>query len=66
MFPCKFENSPLGVARRDALHSMLYFLILVLQRLVHKFWDTAHRDKYVQKCGKVNGRCPPSIIALLF
>ena len=65
-FECKFHNSPLSAARRAAPHSMLYFLILVLQRLVHEFWDTAHLNSYVKRCAEVNGKCPPSIIALLF
>ena len=65
-FECKLHNSPLSAARRAALHSMLYFQILVVQRLVHEFWDTAHLNSYVKMCAKVNGRCPPSIIALLF
>ena len=65
-YECTLENSPLSVARRDAPHSMLYFLILVLQRLVHQLWDTAHLNSYAQGCAKVNGKCPPSIIALLF
>ena len=65
-FECKLQNSPLSPARRAAPHSMLYFLILVLQRLVHEFWDTAHMNNYVKRCAEVNGRCPPSVIALLF
>ena len=65
-YKCTLENSPLSVARRDAPHSMLYFLVLVLQRLVYQFCDTAHFNSYVQGCAKVNGKCPPSIIALLF
>ena len=65
-FECNLSTSPLRAARRAASHSMLYFLILVLQRLVHEFWDTAHLNSYVKRCAEVNGRCPPSIIALLF
>ena len=65
-FQCGLANSPVSVARRAFPHSMLYFLIEVLQRQVHQFWATAHLDSYVQQCGRVNGRCPPSIIALLF
>ena len=66
LYECRLDNSPLTVARCAAPHSMLYFLIQVLQRLVHQFWDTAHLDSYVRRCAHVNGRCPPSIIALLF
>ena len=65
-FECKLQNSLLSAARRAAPHSMLYFRILVLQRQVHEFWDTAHLNSYVKRCAEVNGRCPLSIIALLF
>ena len=59
-------NSPSNVLRSSCPHSLLYFLIQVLQRLLHQFWPTAHLDPYVKLCRKANGRCPPSIIALLF
>ena len=65
-FHCDMANSQLSIARRAAPHSLLYFLIQVLQRLLHQFWATAQKDSYVQLCGRVNGRCPPSIIAVLF
>ena len=65
-FRFPIANSRVTVARRAAPHSMLYFLIQVLQRLLHQFWPTAHFDSYVQQCRIANGRCPPSIIALLF
>ena len=65
-FECMEYNSPLSVARRSGPHGMLYFLIHVLQRMVHQFWDTATLDPYVLRCAKTNGKCPPSIIALLF
>ena len=65
-FRFPIANSLVTVARRAAPHSMLYFLIQVLQRLLHQFWPTAHLDSYVQQCRIANGRCPPSIIALLF
>ena len=65
-FECNLSTSPLRAARRAAPHSMLYFLILVLQRLVHEFWDTAHLNDYVKRCAELNGRCPPSVIALRF
>ena len=47
-------------------HSMLYFLIQVLERLLLQFSATEHSDSYVQQCVSANGRCPPSVIALLF
>ena len=65
-YKCTLENSPLSVARRRARHSMLYFPIAVLQRMVHQFWGTATLNSYVQACVKANGKCPPSIIGLLF
>ena len=65
-FRFPIASSPVTVARRAAPHSMLYFLIQVLQRLLHQFWPSAHFDSYVQQCRIANGRCPPSIIALLF
>ena len=65
-FECNLSTSPLRAARRAAPHSMLYFLILVLQRLVHEFWDIAHLNDYVKRCAELNGRCPASVIALLF
>ena len=45
---------------------MLYFLIQVLERLLLQFSATEHSDSYVQQCVSANGRCPPSVIALLF
>ena len=45
---------------------MLYFLIVVLQRMVHQFWGTATLNSYVQACVAANGKCPPAIIGLLF
>ena len=65
-FECTMNTSALRAARRAAPHTMLYFLILVLQRLVHNFWETAHQNDYVKRCAAANGRCPPSIIAMLF
>ena len=59
-------NSTVGLARCVAPHGMMYFLIQVLQRLLHQFWATAQKDWYVQECRIANGRCPPSIIGLLF
>ena len=65
-FEAGIYNSPLSLARRAFPHTVLYFLIQVLQRMLHQFWDTAQQDPYVLKCGAANGRCPPSIIAILF
>ena len=65
-YECTLENSPLTAARRRSPHSMLYFLIHVLQRMLHNFWVTATLDTYVMQCAKANGKCPPSIIALVF
>ena len=59
-------NSTVTLFRRAAPHSMLYFLIQVLHRMLHQFWPTALSDSYVKQCRISNGRCPPSIIALLF
>ena len=47
-------------------NSMLYFHIHVLERLLLQFSDTEHSDSYVQQCVSANGRCPASVIALLF
>ena len=63
---CPIAKSPLVIDRRKCPHSVLFFLIQVLQRLLHQFWPTALSDPYVKRCGTANGRCPPSIIALLF
>ena len=65
-FRFPIAKSIVTVARRAAPRSMLYFLIQVLQRLLHQFWPTALSDSYVKQCRIANGRCPPSIIALLF
>ena len=65
-FPVGIDTSPLNITRRALPHTLLYFLIQVLQRMLHQFWDTAQQDPYVLKCGAANGRCPPSIIAVLF
>ena len=65
-YQCTLENSPLSVARRCAPHGMLYFLLVVLQRMVHKFCGTATFKSYVQSCVAANVRCPAAIIGLLF
>ena len=43
-------NSTVALARCVAPHGMMYFLIQVLQRLLHQFWATAQKDWYVQEC----------------
>ena len=40
-FQCDMAIVPLSIARRAAPHSLLYFLIHVLQRLLHEFWVPA-------------------------
>ena len=65
-FEVGIYNSPLNVTRRALPHTLLYFLIQVLQRMLHQFWDTAQQNAYVLRCERANGRCPPSIIAVLF
>ena len=64
-FQCGMTSSPLSVARRAAPHTLLFFVIQALQRMLHQFWDTAQQKAYVLRCGRANGRCPPSIIAVL-
>ena len=64
-YQCTLENSPLSVARRCAPHSMLYFLLVVLQRMVHEFCGTATLISYVQSCVAANVRCPADFIGLL-
>ena len=65
-FQCGLATSPLSITRRALPHTLLYFLIQVLQRMLHQFWDTAQQNAYVLRCGRANGRCPASIIAVLF
>ena len=65
-FEWDLATSPLSVVRRTCPHSFLYFLMQVLQRMLHQFWSTAQREDYVKMCASVNGRCSPSIIAVLF
>ena len=64
-YQCTLENSPPSVGRRCAPHGMLYFLLLVLQRMVHQFCGTATFNSYVQSCVAANVRCPAAIIGLL-
>ena len=64
-YKCTLEDSPLVIARRRAPCSLLYFL-MVLQRLVHQYWNTGTGDAYVQMCEEANGKCPPALIGLLF
>ena len=65
-FEWDLATSPLSVVRRTCPHSFLYFLMQVLQRMLHQFWSTAQREDYVKMCASANGRCSPSIIAVLF
>ena len=65
-FHCGLAASPLTITRRALPHTLLYFLIQVLQRMLDQFWDTAEQNEYVMRCARANGRCPPSIIAALF
>ena len=48
LFP--IANSTVAVARCVAPHSMTYFLIQVLQRLLHQFWATAQKDAGMPNC----------------
>ena len=65
-FEVGIYNSQLNVTRRALPHTLLYFLIQVLQRMLDQFWDTAEQNAYVMRCARAHGRCPPSIIAALF
>ena len=65
-FEWNLTTSPLSVIRHDCPNSLMYFLIQILLRMLHHFWPTAQREQYVKECAKLNGKCPPSIIALLF
>ena len=58
--------SDYSITRCALPQTLLYFLIQVLQRMLHQFWDTAQQNAYVLRCGRANGRCPTSIIAVLF
>ena len=60
------QDSPLSEARKRTPHSLLYFQMLLLQRLVDQYWKTtASGDKYVQHCVTTMHKCPPAIIGLL-
>ena len=60
------QDSPLSEARKRTPHSLLYFQMLLLQRLVDQYWKTtASGDKYVQHCVTTMQKCPRAIIGLL-
>ena len=47
-YRCHLEDSPLSAARRLTPHSLLYFLLLLMQRLVEHYLETtASADAYV-------------------
>ena len=65
-YRCHLEDSPLSAARRLTPHSLLYFLLLLMQRLVEHYLETtASADAYVQHCVATMHKCPPAIIGLL-
>ena len=65
-YRCQLEDSPLSAARRLTPHALLYFLLLLLQRLLEQYWErTASRDAYVQRCLGTMQKCPQAIIGLL-
>ena len=60
------EDSPLSQARRLTPHDVVYFLVVLLQRLLEQYWErTASRDAYVQHCLGTMQKCPQAIIGLL-
>ena len=59
-FQVGIATSPLTITRRALPHTLLYFLIQVLQRMLDQFWDTAEQNEYVMRCARADGRCPPS------
>ena len=65
-YRCQLEDSPLSEARRLTPHALLYFLVVLLQRLLQQYWErTASRDVYVQHCLGTMQQCPQAIICLL-
>ena len=65
-YRCEFEDSPLSQARRLTPHAVLYFLVVLLQRLLEQYWErTASRDAYVQHCLGTMQKCPQAIIGIL-
>ena len=66
LYHCTLQDSPLSEARKRTPHSLLYFLMLLLQRLVDQYWKTtASGDEYVQHCVTTMHKCPPAVIGLL-
>ena len=65
-YRCHLEDSPLSAARTLTPHSLLYFLLLLIMRLVDHFWKTtASAEAYVQQCVATMHKCPPANIGFL-
>ena len=65
-YRCQLEDSPLSEARRLTPHALLYFLVVLLHRLLEQYWESiASRDAYVQHCLGTMQKCPDAIIGLL-
>ena len=63
---CSVRESVLREQRKSTPHTLLLFLLNVLQCLVDTFWQTsAASDPYVRMCVTTMGKCPPCIIGLL-
>ena len=63
---CSVRESVLREQRKSTPHTLLLFLLNVLQCLVDTFWQTsAGSDPYVRMCVTAMGKCPPVIIGLL-
>ena len=63
---CSVRESELREQRKSTPHTLLLFLLNVLQCLVDTFWQTsAGSDPYVRMCVTAMGKCPPCIIGLL-
>ena len=64
-YKCQLEDSPLSGVRKLTPHALLYFLVVLLQRLLLQYWEgTASRDAYVQHCVGTMHKCPGAIIGL--
>ena len=63
---CSVRESVLREQWKSTPHTLLLFLLNVLQCLVDTFWQTsAGSDPYVRMCVTTMGKCPPCIIGLL-
>ena len=63
---CSVRESVLREQMKSTPHTLLLFLLNVLQCLVDTFWQTsAGSDPYVRMCVTAMGKCPPCIIGLL-